>query len=86
MPAPDDAARRHRRAEDTRRWRARCRRGTQLFSIEAGPDEYNLAVRLGLLKESQISNRAAVNAALGRLLRKALAALLHESDKPQKKA
>jgi hypothetical protein len=32
------------------------------------------------LKESRISDRAAVNAALGRLLRRALAALLREDN------
>jgi hypothetical protein len=80
MPAPDDAARRHRRAEDTARWRSRCRRGVQLFQIEAGPMEYDLAIRYGGLKEARIADKAAVNAALGRLLRLALAALLREAD------
>lgn len=39
--------------------------------------------RYGGLKESQIRNKAAVNAALGRLLRRALDALLRE-DKQKK--
>jgi hypothetical protein len=75
-----DARRRHRRAEDTRRWRSRCRRGVQLFTLEAGPTEYDLAIRYGGLQESQISNKAAVNAALGRLLRRALTALQREGE------
>ncbi len=74
----DDEARRRRRADDTRRWRSRRRRGVQLFQFEAGSTEYDLAVRYGGLKEAQRSNKAAVNAALGRFLRKAIAALLRE--------
>jgi len=78
---PLNAARRHRRAEDTARWRSRCRRGVQLFKIEAGPTEYDLAIRYGGLKEARIADKAAVNAALGWLLRLALAALLREGDR-----
>jgi hypothetical protein len=76
--APPD--RRRRRAEDTARWRSRRRRGVQLFQIEAGPSEYDLAVRFAGLREDRISDKAAVSAAIGRLLRKALAALLREGD------
>ena len=64
MPAADDAARRRLRAADTARWRSRRRRGVQLFQVEAGPTEYDLAIRYGGLKESQVFNKAAVNAAL----------------------
>jgi hypothetical protein len=81
---PDDAKarmRRRRRAADTARWRSRCRRGVQLFQLEAGPTEYDLAIRYGGLKKAQISNKAAVNAALGRLLRRALTALLREGKR-----
>jgi hypothetical protein len=46
--------------------------------LEAGPDEYELAIKYGGLRESQVNNRHAVNAALGRLLRLALVALVHE--------
>jgi hypothetical protein len=81
MPAPDDAARRRRRAEDTARWRSRRRRGVQLFQLEAGPTEYDLAIRYGGLNETQVCNKHAVNAALGRLLRRALVALLREGDR-----
>jgi hypothetical protein len=79
---PDDAKavlRRRRRAADTARWRSRRRRGVQLFQIEAGPHEYDLAIQYGGLREDQISNKVAVKAALGRLLRRALVALLHET-------
>jgi hypothetical protein len=67
---PDDAkvaARRRRRAADTARWRSRCRRGVQLFQLEAGSTEHELAIRYGGLEETQVSNKTAVNAALGRL-------------------
>lgn len=80
MPAPDDQARRRRRAADTARWRSRRRRCVELYQLEAGPSEIDLAVKYGGLKESRISDRAAVNAALGRLLRRALAALLREDN------
>jgi hypothetical protein len=86
--APPDnakaAAHRRRRAADTARWRSRRRRGVQLFQVEAGPTEYDLAIRYGELKEAQISNKTAVNAALGRLLRRALTALLHEGKRRDK--
>ena len=81
------AARLRRRAADTARWRSRRRRGVQLFQIEAGPREYDLAVEYGGLREDQITDKAAVNAALGRLLRRALVALLHvDTRKRRKKA
>jgi hypothetical protein len=71
-------AHRRRRAADTRRWRSRQRRGVQLFQIEAGAPEYELALKYGGLREDQISDKMAVSAALGRLLRHALVALLRE--------
>jgi hypothetical protein len=52
-----------------------------LFQIEAGPTEYDLAIRYGRLRESQIRKKAAVNAALGRLLRRDLVALLREDER-----
>jgi hypothetical protein len=72
---PEDAkaaARRRRRAADTAAWRSRECRGVQLFKIEAGAYEYDLAIKYAELKESQLGNKTAVAAALGRLLRKAL--------------
>ena len=81
---PDDAklaAHRRRRAADTARWRSRRRRGVCLFQIEVGAAEFDLAIRYGGLKENQTSSRVAVNAALGRLLRRALVALLREENR-----
>ena len=54
---------------------------SQLYQLEAGEDEYQFAIRFGGLKENQTGNKRAVNAALGRLLRRALTALLHESER-----
>ena len=81
---PDDAkaaARRRRRAADTARWRSRRRRGVQLFQIEAGPYEYDLAIEFGGLDENQTADKVAIAAALGRLLRRALVALLREDTR-----
>jgi hypothetical protein len=78
---PDDSkarAHRRRRADDTRRWRSRVRRGVQLFKLEAGRWEYDLCVRFAGLPEKQTGNKVAVAAALGRLLRRSLLALLRE--------
>jgi hypothetical protein len=75
------AARRRRRAADTARWRSRRRRGVELFSIEAGSREYDLAIRYAGLREDQLSDKSAVSAALGRLLRRALLALLNEETR-----
>ena len=61
--------------------RSRQRRRVQLFQLEAGAREYDLAVKFAGLREDQIDNKVAVNTALGRLLRKALFALLHESKR-----
>ena len=83
---PRARARRRRRAADTARWRSRRRRGVQLFQIEAGPHEYDLAVEYGGLREDQTADKVAVNAALGRLLRRALVALLREDLRRRKKA
>jgi hypothetical protein len=76
----DDLARRRRRAADTARWRSRRQRCVELYQMEAGPAEIDLAIRFGGLKESRVSDRHAVNAALGKLLRRALRALLLLED------
>jgi len=47
-----------------------------LFQVEAGPFEYDLALRYGGLREQEINNKTAVAAALGRLLRMGM--LRHE--------
>src|SRR5690349_17762322 len=77
----DDASRRHRRAADTARWRSRQRRCVALYKVEAGSHEIDLAVRFGGLKESRASDPVAVSAALGRLLRRSLDALLRDEDR-----
>ena len=85
---PDNAKlaeRRRRRAADTARWRSRRRRGVELFQIEAGPQEYDLAVKYAGLRDDQIENKSLVNAALGRLLRMALATLLRENNRRPEK-
>lgn len=79
---PDDAKarmRRRRRTADMQRLRSQQRRGVQLFHIEAGPEEYDLAVQYGGLREDQINDKVAISVALGRLLRRALVALLREN-------
>ena len=50
----------------------------QLFKVEVGREERDLAVRFGGLRQDQIADDVAVSAALGRLLRRGLAALLRE--------
>jgi hypothetical protein len=81
MRREDEAARRRRRAADTARWRSRLRRGVALYELEAGPQELDLAIRFGGLKETQVNDRAVVSAALGRLLHRAICALLREADR-----
>ena len=80
---PPDATRRRRRAADMRRLRSRQRRGVQLFQLEAGDFEYDLAIRYGELSEDQVGDKAAVNTALGRLLRAGLIALI-ERDRSRR--
>jgi hypothetical protein len=69
---------RRRRANDTKRWRARLRRGAAVYPVEIDGGVYDLVERFGGLKPSQMDDRRAVSAALGRLLHLALAALLRE--------
>jgi hypothetical protein len=83
MPHDEKTIRRRRRAEDTRRWRDRKKRGVELFQVEIGPDEYDLAVRFAKLQENQITNKKAVNIAIARLLRRALGALMRENNHRQ---
>jgi hypothetical protein len=61
------------------RLRSRQRRNVQLFQIEAGPEEYDLAVQYGGLREDQINDKVAISVSLGGLLRRALVALLREN-------
>jgi hypothetical protein len=52
-----------------------------LFQIEAGPHEYDLAIEYGGLREDQTADKVATSAALGRLLRRGLVALLREDNR-----
>jgi hypothetical protein len=82
---PTDPATLAKRALATARCRSRQRRGLQLHEVEAGAWHYDLAIRYGGLREDQTANKTAVNAALGRLFRKALVALLEQEESKQKK-
>lgn len=78
---PRDPAYRRRRARDTAAWRSRQRRGVELFKVECGRLEYDFMVRFAGLREDRTTNKAAASAALGRLLRMGLIALLERSKK-----
>jgi hypothetical protein len=73
------AAIRQRRADDTRRWRERLRRGAAVYPVEVDGQLFDLMERFGGLKDRKTGNRQAVATALGRLLRPALEALLRET-------
>jgi hypothetical protein len=68
---------RRRRRLDTQRWRSRQRRNVDLYSIECGREEYGLAVQFGGLRDGATDKRV-IAVAIGKLLRRALAALLRE--------
>lgn len=86
MPLPDEEEQRRRHADAQARLRSRQRRKVQLFEFEAGAYEYDLAVKYAGLREDQTTNKAIARAALGRLLRKALVALvMQEEARPKKK-
>jgi len=69
---------RQRRAADTARWRERLRRGMAVYPVEVDGTTFDLMERFGGLKASKVDDRGAVAAALGKLLRLALEALLRE--------
>jgi hypothetical protein len=73
------AAFRQRRAADTARWRERLRRGAVVYPIEIDDQIFQMMERFIGLKANKMSDRQAVAAALGKLLRLALAALLREA-------
>jgi hypothetical protein len=73
------AARRQRRANDTRRWRARLHRGAAVYPVEVDGQLFDLMERFGGLKADKLGDRKAIAVALGKLLRLALAALLQEA-------
>jgi len=70
---------RQRRAADVRRCRARQARGAAVYPVEVDGDVYELMVRFEGLDPDRIANRQVVAQALGRLLRRALAALMREA-------
>jgi len=72
------AAFRQRRADDTRRWRERLARGAAVYPVEVDGLTFDLMERFGGLKDCKSSDRQAVATALGKLLRRALEALLRE--------
>jgi hypothetical protein len=80
MPHDDAEARRRRRRTATANCRDRQRRKVQLFEFEAGEREYNLAVKYAGLREDQTTNKTLAAAALGRLFRKALVALIEQEE------
>ena len=72
------AAFRQRRAADTARWRERLARGAAVYPVEVDGTALDLMERFGGLKDSKTSDRRAVATALGKVLRRALEALLRE--------
>jgi hypothetical protein len=70
---------RRRRAADTARWRERLRRGAAVYPVEIDATTFDLMERFGGLKPDKMDDRQAVAAALVRLLRLGLTALLRET-------
>ena len=75
---PRERVDKRRRADDIRRWRERLNRGAAVYPVEIDGTTFDLMERFGGLKDSKTSDRRAVATALGKLLRRALAALLRE--------
>ena len=72
-------ASRQRRAADVRRCRARQARGAALYYVECDGETFDLMARFEGLDPDKIVDRQAVAQALGKLLRRALGALLREA-------
>jgi len=68
------------RAADTARWRERQRRGEAILPLVVDGPMLDLAERFAGLKAEQMENRDAVAAAVGRLLRRGVEALLREES------
>jgi hypothetical protein len=73
---PKSLAARARRASDSRRWRQRQARGAACYYVEADAETFHLMSRFEGLDLERANDRQAVANALGRLLRRALSALL----------
>jgi len=77
--AEKTSAFRQRRADDVRRCRARQARGAACYCVECDAETFDLLVRFEGLDPDKITNRQVVADALGRLLRRALAALVRQT-------
>jgi hypothetical protein len=75
------AAVRQQRAEATRRWRQRLDRGAAVYPVEVDGEVFDLMARLGLLQPADTTSRTRTAIALGKLLRRALAALRRELNR-----
>jgi len=74
------AAFKKRRVDDTRAWRARQKRGAAVYPVEVDGTTFDLMERFGGLEAGKADDKRAVAAALGRLWRLALAALVREAN------
>jgi hypothetical protein len=74
------AARRQQRVRDTQAWRARRKRGIAIYPVEVDGNIFDLMERFAGLSLAKMDDRQAVAYALGRLLRRALGALLREAN------
>jgi hypothetical protein len=74
--AKKTAAFRQRRAADTARWRERLHRGAAVYPVEVDGATFDLMERFGGLSPDKVDDKNAVRAALGRLLRAGLKALV----------
>jgi len=72
------AAFKQRRAADTARWHERLQRGAAVYPVEVDGTTFDLMERFGGLSDSKTGDRQAVATTLGKLLRRALEALLRE--------
>ena len=74
------AAVRKRRVADTQAWRARRKRGAAVYPVEVDGQIFDLMERFAGLPPGKIEDKQAVAVALGRLLHRALGALLREAN------
>jgi hypothetical protein len=79
-----DAARRARRAESSRAWRARRKRGRTCILMEISAEQLDMACRFGGLAEYQSSDPTAIARAIGRLVDHGIEALRRETARGRK--
>ena len=72
------AAFKQRRGADTARWRERLHRAAAVYPVEGDRTTFDFMERFGGLKDSKTGDRQAVATSLGKLLHRALEALLRE--------